>query len=344
MVRTRQYVLAGLLLVLAAISAFVLAAVLRTVIFTITVAYVLYPLRQWFTRRGLSRRVSSALATLTAFVAVVAVFAPIVYVLYRRRDSLIATIRQIPEEIAFTVGEMEYVIETGPMIDTAEDAVVDFAVSLAVAAPRLALELTMFVFLLYGILYKPHVARDAAYGVVPGEYHDVLTRLHERTKTTLYALYLLQAATGFGTFLVAFPLFWALGYQAPATLGAMAGILQFVPVVGPSVLIAALAANDLFVGMPVRAATVAVLGLILVGFAPDAIIRPKLAGVTGDFAPSLYFVGFIGGILTLGAIGVILGPLIVALVVESVEMLSDNGAPKQTPLSEVADSAADGEE
>jgi predicted PurR-regulated permease PerM len=36
---------------------------------------------------------------------------------------------------------------------------------------------------------------------------------------------------------------------------------------------------------------------------------------------SLYFVGFVGGVLTLGAIGIIAGPLIVAILVEVVELL-----------------------
>ena len=340
MVRTRQYVLAGLFLVLAAIATFVLAAVVETIIIAITVAYVLYPLRQWLYRRGLSARISSALATATAGVAVVAIFTPFVYVLYRRRDEFIEALEGVPAEISVVVGGNEFVAETGPVVDTIEGVVVDLAVGLAVAAPRIALELTLFVFVIYAVLYKPDAAGNAAYNLVPPAYHDVIDRLHRRTKRTLYGIYVLQAATAAGTFAVALPLFWALGYGAPTTLAALAAILQFVPVVGPSLLIGLVAANDVLVGMPGRAATVAVLGLVLVGFAPDAIIRPKLAGITGDFTPVLYFIGFIGGILTIGAVGVIIGPLVVGLIAEVAELLSERESPQQTALPD----AGEGEE
>lgn len=331
MVQTRKYILAGLLLVLAAIAAVVLATVIQTIVLAITVAYVLYPLRQWLCRHGLSRRLASLGATVAAGLGLVAVFAPLGYVLYQRRDAFIATLEGIPSEISVVVAGTEYATETGPVVDSIETALVDLAVSIAVAAPRIILELTLFVFVVYGILYKPNAASHCAYGVVPAEYHDVVTRLHERTKSTLYGIYLLQAATAAGTFAVALPLFWALGYQTAPTLAVIAGFLQFVPVVGPSVLIAALAGTDVVAGMTTRAVAVAVLGLVLVGFAPDAIIRPKMAGITGDFTPTLYFIGFIGGILTIGAVGIIIGPLVVGLLVEVIDMLSERATSKQTP-------------
>jgi predicted PurR-regulated permease PerM len=53
------------------------------------------------------------------------------------------------------------------------------------------------------------------------------------------------------------------------------------------------------------------------------VIRTRLARETADLPGSLYFVGFVGGLLTLGPIGVIAGPLAVALVVEMGNLLTD---------------------
>ena len=72
-----------------------------------------------------------------------------------------------------------------------------------------------------------------------------------------------------------------------------------------------------------RAALVFVLGSLLVAWLPDVVIRPRLARETADLPGSLYFVGFVGGLLTLGPVGVIAGPLAVALVVEMAELLTD---------------------
>lgn len=146
--------------------------------------------------------------------------------------------------------------------------------------------------------------------------------LHVRVKHTLYGIYVLQAATAFGTAIVAAGVFWALGYDGVLTLAIVAGVLQFVPVLGPSLLIVVLAAVDLAAGATTWAILVLVVGGILIGAAPDAVIRPRLAAWAADLPTSLYSIGFVGGVLTVGAIGVIAGPLVVALVVELVDLLS----------------------
>jgi len=61
-----------------------------------------------------------------------------------------------------------------------------------------------------------------------------------------------------------------------------------------------------------------------------AVIRTKLAGWTADLPVSLYFVGFVGSVLTLGLIGFIAGPLLVALLVESLVLLSEGHTAEHT--------------
>jgi predicted PurR-regulated permease PerM len=82
--------------------------------------------------------------------------------------------------------------------------------------------------------------------------------------------------------------------------------------------------------MATRAVLVTVLGLVFVGLAPDAVIRPRLASRTAHLPTSLYFIGFTGGILTLGAVGFIAGPLAVALLVEAVGLLSGSTRGRQS--------------
>ncbi|PSQ61853.1 MAG: AI-2E family transporter [Halobacteriales archaeon SW_8_66_22] len=277
MERNRLFVLGGLLLVLSAAAALVLANVLQVVFFAVTVAYVLYPLRQWIRQRGAPRRVASAVATTIGFLIVVAVAGPLVYIIYRRRTQLVAVVNRIPDTLEFTVGGAD-----------------------------------LFTLLVYGMLYKPSAIRAAVYKLVPDRYHDIVTCLHERTRTTLYSIYVLQAATALGTFAIALPLFVAFGYSASFTLAVISGILQFIPIFGPSVLILFLAANEVLLGDLYQAVSLVVVGLVFIGFVPDAIIRTQLAGYTGKLPTSLYFVGFVGGILTVGAIGLIAGPLVVA--------------------------------
>ena len=108
-------------------------------------------------------------------------------------------------------------------------------------------------------------------------------------------------------------------------LAIVARILQSVPVLGPSVLIALLAAVDVAAGATARAVLVLVVVVVLIGAVSAAVIRPRLASWAADLRTSLYFIGFVGGVLTVGPIGFIVGPLVVALVVELVDLLSASG-------------------
>ncbi|MFC6756913.1 MULTISPECIES: AI-2E family transporter [Haloarcula] len=330
-IRQRTYVLAGLLVLLVTLSTVLLSSVLATVFFAITVAYVLFPLSEWFVDQGLSKRLAAAVSTAIAFVAGSLVLVPLVAVLYRRRRDLFVFFQRLPDEVTVAVGEFSYPIDVQSALVTARDATADVAVDLASETPILALKAVLFTILLYAMLWQPSAPGKVVYRTVPKPYHDIVTRFHTRVRSTLYAIYVLQAATAFGTFLVAWALFAVLGLNGAFALAVVAGILQFVPVVGPSVVILAIAASEAIAGDAVGAVVITVLGLTLVGFLPDAVIRPRLARYTTGMPASLYFVGFTGGVLSLGIIGFIAGPVVVALLLEAVQLLADeNGAHADT--------------
>ncbi|MFC7135769.1 AI-2E family transporter [Halobaculum litoreum] len=338
---SRRTALAALLAGILVLTAVVLESVLSTVVFAVTVAYVLYPLRQWVSDRGYPARAAAGAATVAGFLGVVALAVPLAYVLYRRRRDLLDFVATIPAEIVVDLGSMVYVIETDVVFVTAQATLRTLAISLAAAAPVIALKLVVFVILVYGLLLKPRAPRAALLRLCPGEYHGVLLALHRRTASTLRAIYVLQGATAVATFVVALLTFAALGYQSPFALAVVAGVLQFVPVLGPSIVVVALAVVDLVAGDVFRATIVLVVGLVLIGFVPDAVIRPRLAGGATDLPVSVYFIGFVGGLLTLGAIGFVVGPLVVALLAETVSLLSANGVTTQQQLPGSSTPAAD---
>lgn len=325
----RQQVLGGLFVAVGLLTLGILSRVLGTVFFAITVAYVLYPVRRALVRRGVNRRVAAAGATTLGFVFVSLVVAPIVYAVYIRQSALLAFFQSIPSEQQVSLYGMTWVIDVGALILRVRDATLEIAVNTASAAPVLALKAFLFVFLVYGLLLRPGNVRRAMFRLVPGEYHDVVISLHRCVRDTLYALYVLQAATAMGTFLVAYPVFWLLGYDAAFTLAFFSGLLQFIPVIGPSLLIVAVAAGEALAGDVAGALLLTVVGLVGIGFLPDALIRPRLASVTTGMSASLYFVGFTGGTLSLGIVGVIAGPLVVAVLVQVVEIITEERATVQ---------------
>jgi predicted PurR-regulated permease PerM len=316
-------VLLGLFAVTAVATTVVLAEVIGTVFFAITVAYVIYPVRQWLVDHGRGRRVAAAVATLAAFLAGLAAVVPIVAALYVRRREFLSFVRDLPPELTVSVFGFEYVVSVTENVAQVQSVMTSLAVDTAAAAPVLALKATLFVFLVYGLLLRPHDIRVAVLELVPATYRDVALDFHERVRSTLNAIYVLQAATAFATFLIAYVVFAALGYDSALVLAVLAGVLQFVPVIGPSVVVLGLAAYHLVLGDTGAAVLVTALGLVLVGFLPDAIVRPRLASMTAVMPVSLYFIGFIGGVLTVGVVGFIAGPLVVALFVEAAQQLTE---------------------
>ncbi|WP_225335624.1 AI-2E family transporter [Halomicrobium urmianum] len=319
--RSRQRVLAGLVVATGLATAILLWGVVSTVFFAITVAYVLYPLRRRLVDRGFGRRTAAAASTSVAFLAVAVLIVPPLWSLYRRRRALLSYLRSLPDSVSVELFGTPVSVELGTVVAFLRRSLADLAVAAAGETPVLGLKLFLFALLVYAVLLRPSAAPAVVFRTVPEPYHDVVRQLHVRVRDTLYAIYVLQGATALGTFAIALVVFWALGYEAAFGLAVVAGILQFVPVIGPSVLVALVAATDLVAGDVTGAVTVAVLGFVFVGFLPDAVIRPQLAPHTADIPASLYFVGFTGGVLSVGLVGFIAGPLVVALFVETVDLL-----------------------
>ena len=324
----RVTVLAGLLVTLGVLSVFILREVFGTIFFAITVAYVLLPVRRWLVGNGLGPRLAAGVSTALAFIIVILVILPLGIVLYLRRGDLVALLGELPDQTVVELGGMRYVVELADVTTQVSGLAESLALSTARAAPALGFKLFLFVLLVYALLLRPGDVSSALLRPVPREYYDIVMSLHERLRSTLYAIYVLQAATAFGTFLIAYLFFWLLGYDTAFSFAVVSGILQFIPVIGPSVLVLGIGGFEIVVNTDTtQAILVGGLGLFFIGFLPDALIRPQLASLTAKMPGSLYFIGFVGGVLSVGVVGVIAGPVLVGLLAEVGELLADERKP-----------------
>lgn len=314
--------LGGVFVALTLLAAAMLFQVLSTVFFAVTVAYLLSPVHRRLHRRGLSRWLASAATTTAAFLSTLALLSPLAVILVLRLNDLVSLLRSLPESVAVEVWGMRFAVTTEQALELLIGLLQALAREAAAAAPVLLTKLALFALLVFALLHHQDEARRAVLAVVPPTYRSVAEALNERARATLFAIYVLQAATAAGTFLIAVPVFVALGYPYPLTLAVACALLQFLPIVGPGIVLGLLAVYHLLVGEVLAAGLVILVGGILVGWLPDLLIRPRLARETANLPGSLYFVGFVGGLLTLGPIGVIAGPLVVALVVETAGLLS----------------------
>ena len=332
-----NYVLAGLLGAVAFVTIFLLLEVFASVFFAITVAYVLYPLRTKLVEQGLGNRLAAALSTVLALAIGFVLFAPLAVSAYLRRGEIVTFLDEFPETATLSAGGFTHSVDVAALLETAEATLEDIALQMAGEVVALLLKFFVFILVVYVLLLRPGTVRAAILEPIPDQYHDIVFSYHEQVESILNAIYVLQAAVAFGTFLVGLPFFYFFGYESAFTLAVLAGILQFLPVVGPSILMAGLAGLAVASGEVVRAILVFVLGSVFIGGMPDLVIRPRLARLTASIPGSLYFVGFVGGILSVGMIGVIAGPVAVALVAKSVGLLSEEPTTRQSRLETTAD-------
>ncbi len=328
----RRTALVGMVGVASLVAAALLWEILPTVFFAITIAYILYPLRQWLYRHGASERLAAVTCTTSAFIAGVLLVLPLFAALYLRRGQLFGSLQRLPETVPLAFGEFSYTIDLKSLFVSARELSGDIAVTLAQTAPALALKVFIFTLVVYALLRRPQQVRRAILRPVPTAYRDIVLSLHERTQSILYAIYVLQAAVSFGTFLIGYVVFLVLGYESAFTLAVIGGILQFIPILGPSVLVVGLAAVEILAGDVAGAITITVIGFVVIGFLPDALIRPRLARLTTGMPGSLYFVGFTGGVLSVGLVGLVAGPVVVALLAEAVSLLTKETATVQQQL------------
>jgi len=116
---------------------------------------------------------------------------------------------------------------------------------------------------------------------------------------------------GFGEAVLLSILFYAAGVPSAVLLGLLTAVLAFVPMVAP-LLLAVIGVVLFASGATLAAVAVIVIGLIIV-LGADYLVRPALiqGGTQLPFLAILF--GIFGGVVTMGIIGLIIGPVMLVL-------------------------------
>ena len=107
-------------------------------------------------------------------------------------------------------------------------------------------------------------------------------------------------------------LFAVLGVGAPVFWGAMIAFLSFVPVIGSAVVWVPASVVLMAEGHVTRGVLLLLLSFAMV-LLVDYWLRPWLISGRGEMAGLSVFIGVVGGILAFGLVGIVVGPIILAL-------------------------------
>ena len=152
---------------------------------------------------------------------------------------------------------------------------------------------------------------------VPGVLSGYFRRLSAVTVDTLYAIYIVQIAIAALTFFIALPVFYLLGYGNVIFYSFLAAFCELIPILGSSVVFILMGTYALALGDTRGVLILFFLGYLIVSCVPEFYIRPVLVGRRVKIHPVIMFIGIIGGTLTMGLVGFVLGPVIIVLIITS---------------------------
>jgi|GEM_PF-4821974 len=106
--------------------------------------------------------------------------------------------------------------------------------------------------------------------------------------------------------------FYILNVPYALILGLLTGLFTLIPILGPTLFGLPIVLYYIFIGDYIRAIFILILVLFLADF-PELILRPYLAGVVAKIHPIFILVFLVGGTLTYGISGFILGIIMLAI-------------------------------
>lgn len=143
----------------------------------------------------------------------------------------------------------------------------------------------------------------------------LVTKFREVTQATVLGTFLTALAQGAAGGL----LFWALGIQNVLFWGSLMGFFSMVPVVGTALVWVPWVIYFLAIGSYVKALVLGLVAALVVG-SIDNVIRPLFIEGKARMPTLVVFFSLMGGVAYFGIVGLIFGPILVALALTFLEV------------------------
>ena len=209
--------------------------------------------------------------------------------------------------------------------------IIDNVSKFLASIPSILLNFFVMIFVVYYLLKDGEVVVKRIKNILPlKELHKqhVLERFHDITYAVFYgniSIAVLQGILGGIGFLI-------LGVSSPILWGFVMMLFALIPYFGTAVVWLPAALNLIFTGYLQNENSLTIRGLILIIYGVfvissiDNILKPKVIGIKADVHPILVLLGVLGGLSLFGFIGLILGPVMLALLMTFVEIYEEEKA------------------
>jgi predicted PurR-regulated permease PerM len=193
-------------------------------------------------------------------------------------------------------------------------------------------QMALVVFTMFYLFRDGDRLRYAVYEMLPLERvqtHSITVRTRDVIAATLYGVLVISAIQGtLGTFI-----FWALGLPSPLLWGVVMFFLSMIPMAGSFLVWVPAAAFLALSGSLAKAAVLVVWGILVIGTI-DNFLSPRLVGKRARLHELLIFFSVLGGLQVFGVLGIVLGPVVVAITLALIEMVRQAHSPPAETLPE----------
>jgi predicted PurR-regulated permease PerM len=227
---------------------------------------------------------------------------------------------QIQRLIDLTGGTlMEYLVAppkeliTFPTITQGLDAVIKFLSTVG----GLFLQVFLAIFFTAYVLYKEDRIMVFAHRTKNHKLWDFVFFVDEGLKQVVFSMFITAFVTG-GVATLIYVIF-----RVPFSilLGALTGFVALMPLLGVWLVYVPITIYFLMAGNITLGLVFLAVCIIFMSIVPDIIVRPIIAGRKEHVDIGLLILGFVTGTLAFGAVGIILGPLIIISLVGFIRIL-----------------------
>jgi len=299
---------------------------LDMVVLSLSLAVVLYPLHLSCSR-FVNRYFSAALVTTLVFVVFVAVLILSFVIISRNSGTVMEIFSTIQSWISNPVTDPRLFgfpferQQVATWLSQAEALFVRYWNTVTSDLVMIALKIIVFFTSLYVFLLHGIRIRDRMMEKIPADLKNHVTTLSAATVDTLYAIYIVHGGIAALTFVIAIPFFFFLGYGHVLFFSFLCALCELIPVLGSSIVFIFLGIYALSIGDINGVFILFFFGYIGVAALPEIYVRPVLMGRRVKLHPMIMLVGFIGGVITMGLAGFVLGPVFIVLLFTGYKIL-----------------------
>jgi len=299
------------------VSFILLRPFLPAILSGVVLAYIFYPLYRRLNKKLKNKNISSLLLS---FFIILLILGPLIFIMgtllkessqfYERITTSDLSILEFFPKLTGNGNIDKFVVQG---IEKAILFIINTASSFVLSIPSRILDFFITIFILFYLFKDGETLINKIKKWLPlksSQKNILFKEIREVTSATVYGLIvtgLVQGsvgALGFFIFGIPNPLLW----------GIVMIILAILPLIGPILVwlpigIIQIISGNLFSGIGILAYGFSIVSTI------DNIIRPKLISKRARIHPVLILLGIVGGIKLFGLIGIIIGPLVLAILV-----------------------------